>query len=55
MSVPGDRDWSSSVKDTPLSSWADRFESVHEFQAAPDGEHIAAIVKTGDPEFCGLR
>ncbi|MRR39341.1 WD40 repeat domain-containing protein, partial [bacterium] len=51
MGIPGDRDWSSSVKDTPLSSWTDRFQSVHEFQAAPDGDHVAAVVKTGESEF----
>ena len=32
-------------------SWKEKFEWVEEFQASPDGEDVAAIVKTGEAEF----
>ena len=51
MSVQRDWNWEPSLKEVPLSTWAGRFASVHEYQASPDGEHIAAIVRTGDSEF----
>ena len=44
-------DWNSPTKQIPLSSWQDRFEWIEEYQASPDGESVAAIVKTGESEF----
>lgn len=50
MNDPHGWNWDLSDRDLPVS-WSTDFQSVHEFQASPDGERIAAIVKTGDTEL----
>ena len=44
-------DWDSAHKAIPFSPWKGQFEWVEEPQASPDGETVAAIVKTGDAQF----
>ncbi len=43
--------WDAASLEIPLVSWKDQFEWVEEFQASPDGESVAAIVKAGEGEF----
>ena len=43
--------WDTSAKETPLTPWQNQFEWIEEYQASPDGESVAAIVKVGEGEF----
>ena len=50
--APLDRwDWDSAHKAILFAPWKGQFEWVEEPQASPDGETVAAIVKTGDAQF----
>ncbi len=51
MKSPESWDWETGRKEVPFSSWQDRYEWVEEPQSSPDGESVAAIVKTGESEF----
>ena len=51
MKSPESWDWETGRKEVPFSSWQDQYEWVEEPQSSPDGESVAAIVKTGESEF----
>ena len=45
-------DWETGEKEiVDTGGWKDKFEWVEEFEASPDGEKVAAVVKTGEGEF----
>jgi hypothetical protein len=45
-------DWETQEKTiSHTGTWKDKFEWVEEFEASPDGEKVAAVVKTGEGEF----
>ena len=45
-------DWETQEKTiSNTGTWKDKFEWVEEFEASPDGEKVAAVVKTGEGEF----
>jgi hypothetical protein len=43
--------WDTSVKEIPLTPRQTQFEWIEEYQASPDGESVAAIVKAGEGAF----
>ena len=45
-------DWDTGDREiTDINLWREKFEWVEEPQASPDGEQLAAVVKTGEMEF----
>ncbi|MCP4214198.1 MAG: WD40 repeat domain-containing protein [bacterium] len=52
MDDPGRWDWDTGRREVAkIGEWADKFDWVEEPCASPDGEKIAAVVKTGEMEF----